>query len=146
MTKKRFNKNNNLSLNKPNNKNIIQNKSTNNILNKQIKVKINHYINNNNLIKLIGNKNTKNYSKSPNQRIKDYLVYTIKRNMSNNNKQNNNNYFNNSSIYNVSNTTNESLINKIGYRTSSNFYFLDNNLNSYDNNDYINQNNMHIDP
>ena len=150
MTQKRFNRNNNHihNYNKQNNKNMIQNKSANNILNKQNKIRINNYINNNNninnLINAAGNKNAKNNSKSPNQRGKDYLSYTIKRNMSNNNKQTNNNYFNNSNISNASNTSNESLINKIGYRTSSNFSSSDNNINSYDNYNYINQNDIHI--
>ena len=144
MTQKRFNRNNNH--NKPNNKNIIQNKSANSILNNQNKVKINNYINNhniNNLINVVGNKNTKNISKSRYQGGKDYLSYTIKRNMSNNNKQNTNNYFNNSNISNASNYSNDSIINKIEYRTSSNFSSPDNNINSYDNYNYINQNDIH---
>ena len=135
--------NGNINFNNQTNKNVLKNKSANNILNRQNNIKINNYINNNNfnninnLINNIAIKKGKVLSKSPNPQKKDYLSYTIKRNMNNNYKNNqNNNIFNNSNISkasNLSNISNETLFSKIGYRTTSNFSMPDNNINLYEN-------------
>ena len=139
---KKYN-NGNINFNNQANKNLLKNKSANNILNRQNNIKINNYINNNkinNINNLINNiliKKGKVLSKSPNPQKKDYLSYTIKRNMNNNYKNNqNNNIFNNSNISNasnLSNISNETLFSKIGYRTTSNFAMPDNNINLYEN-------------
>ena len=150
--------NGNVNYNKQINKNLIKNKSDNNILNNQNKIKINNYINNNNinnlgnLINNIRFKKPKTIGKSPNSKPKDCLEYTVKRNMSNNHKNNyynlinqNNNLYNNSNISNGSNISNESVLNKIGYRTSSDFSSHNNNINVYENYNDINMNpNIHM--
>ena len=150
-TQKQNNKNNFI---KNNNISIPKNKSNNNnLLNKQNKISsyihkenINNYFNNNNFENTSIIKKPKYISKSPNIQGKDYLSYTIKRNISHNNiniNQNNYNIFNNSEISNASNIRNENLnlfnIKKLGYKTSSNFGSFYNNINFYDN--YNDQNN-----
>ena len=142
--------NGNINYNNHINRNMIQNKSANNIFNKQKnisayahKMKVNNYINNNmnNLINA-GEIKPKYVSKSPIPKKGDYLSYTIKRNTSNNAiNPNNYNLFNNSNLDNANNLNinNPNIINKIGYKTSSNFdSTYNNNLNVFNN--YISNN------
>ena len=138
--------NGNINYNNHINRNIMQNKSSNNIFNKQKnissythKVKGNNYINNNmNMNNLLNPAQIKPkyISKSPNPQKGDYLSYTIKRNNNNYINPNNFNMYNNSNIsnaINMDNFNNPNTMNKIGYKTSSNFSSYNNNMNLYNN-------------
>ena len=149
MKQKRIN-----SKNAYNNANLVMNNKSpvpDNIVNSQKKisnythkVKSNNYINHNNNIKnYTTSKKPKYISKSPSLQHVDYLAYTIRKN--NNNRMNqrlyNNNYINSNAV-NMNNLYNENWTDKIGYKTTNNFSFINNShLNAYKNYNFNNNQN-----
>ena len=154
--KKRLNGSNSYNkynINSNDKNNVIPQNKSSNILNKKnniseynYKVKVNNYINNNNALINTGIKKQKYISKSPNPQGNN-LFNTIKRNNNNINPGSNYNMFNNSNISSAnSSISNDSLFNKIAYRTSNFGSNHNNNLNQYENynnyNNKINKNNQ----